>query len=146
MTRPPAPNPCDTCPYRLDVPSGVWAASEYAKLPPYDNPTPFQPIGVFMCHQNDMSEPAARVCAGWAGCHDGTGLLALRIAVSRGDMTPEVAEAICDYTTPVALFRSGAEAAEHGMAQIDAPSPDAEQAMVKIIRKRPSVASPESRK
>lgn len=25
--------PCDTCPYRQDAPSGLWSASEYAKLP-----------------------------------------------------------------------------------------------------------------
>lgn len=24
--------PCETCPYRRDVPSGVWSADEYRKL------------------------------------------------------------------------------------------------------------------
>ncbi len=138
-TRPPAPNPCASCPYRRDVPSGVWAASEYAKLPPYDNETPFQPMAVFLCHQTDQDNPAARVCAGWAGCHDGGSLLAVRMGSLNG-LSSETIEAICGYTTTVELFASGAEAAEHGMAGIDAPSVDAERAMAKIIRKRPSVS------
>jgi hypothetical protein len=33
---PPAPKPCESCPYRKDVPSGVWSEGEYRKLPQYD--------------------------------------------------------------------------------------------------------------
>lgn len=32
--------PCSACPYRVDVPAGVWAREEYDKLDPYDLPTP----------------------------------------------------------------------------------------------------------
>lgn len=36
-------NPCHSCPYRRDVPSGVWATEEYDKLLPYDADTASQP-------------------------------------------------------------------------------------------------------
>jgi hypothetical protein len=36
----PTKYPCPSCPYRKDVPSGVWAPEEYDKLPAYDNDTP----------------------------------------------------------------------------------------------------------
>ena len=50
--RPPAKSPCGSCPYRQDVPSGVWAASEYEKLPAYDAPETFmQPPGLFIREQ-----------------------------------------------------------------------------------------------
>jgi hypothetical protein len=108
--RPPAPRPCRSCPYRQDVPARVWAAAEYRVLPEFDLPTPYQPHFVFRCHQAD-----GRVCAGWAGCHDGDHLLSLRIAVARGEMTPAVARAVIDYKSPVPLFRTGAEAADWGL-------------------------------
>lgn len=123
----PARRPCDTCPYRRDVPSGVWDRSEYAKLPRYDEPTIEQPEGVWRCHTSPV-----RVCAGWAGCHDGDELLALRIALLLGAMTPETAEAVRDYTSPVPLFASGAQAAAHGLRDIDAPGPQARAAIAKI--------------
>lgn len=134
--RPPAPRPCDSCPYRQDVPSGIWAASEYAKLPAYDAPTYAQPARLFLCHQHDRDDDRARVCSGWAGCHDGDHLLALRIAVADGEITEEVAAAIRDYASPVPLFSSGAEAAVHGMREISKPSWDACTAIDKISRNR----------
>lgn len=128
---PPARLPCPTCPYRIDVPSGIWDASEYAKLPGYDEPTFGQPAGVWRCHTRPVS-----VCAGWAGCHDGEELLALRIALALGAMTPEVAKAIRGYTSPVPLFASGTEAAEHGLRDIEDPGPKARAAIAKIERAR----------
>lgn len=127
----PAPNPCVSCPYRLDVPSGVWAEEEYRKLPPYDAETGLQPVGVFMCHQQD-----GRVCAGWAACHDMDENLGLRIAVADDRMTVEVATAICDYTTPVPVFESGAAAATHGLRDLEAPGDDAAAVMRKVTRRR----------
>nr|WP_280343300.1 DUF6283 family protein [Nocardia neocaledoniensis] len=35
---PPAPRPCVSCPYRRDVPSGVWDFGEYEKLRGYVPP------------------------------------------------------------------------------------------------------------
>jgi hypothetical protein len=126
--RPPAPRPCESCPYRLDVPSGVWAAEEYAKLPDYDLPTPYQPPAVFLCHQHD-----GRACAGWAGCHDGDHLLALRFAGVSG-LSTETVDAIRDYRSPVPLHASGTEAAAHGMADLLNPGPDARHVQVKLRR------------
>lgn len=138
-TQPPAKNPCKTCPYREDVPSGVWAAEEYAKLPAYDEPTYAQPPKLFQCHVNDHDDDRARVCAGWAGCHDMDESMALRIAVVSGEITPETAKAIVDYVSPVPLFASGAEAAAHGMREIEDPSPEAIAATNKIARTRTDV-------
>ncbi|MEV7675059.1 DUF6283 family protein [Streptomyces sp. NPDC088752] len=135
-TLPPAPRPCEYCPYRRDVPSGVWDESEYAKLPPYDEPTYAQPVRVFDCHVHDADSARSRVCGGWAGCHDGAHLLALRIAVVSGAMTPEDMDATIDYVSPVPLFDSGAEAAAHGMREIKNRGPEARAAIRKIRRIR----------
>jgi hypothetical protein len=117
----------------------VWAASEYGKLPAYDRPTSEQPIGVFLCHQTDRDSSQSRVCAGWAGCHDGAHLLALRFAAITGSMTPEAVDATVDYVSPVPLFRSGADAARHGLAQIRRPGTRAVTTMGKIARRRGDV-------
>ena len=120
--------PCPSCPYRRDVPSGIWDASEYDKLPAYDGDVPDQlaagALGVFMCHQ--MS---GQICAGWAGCHDMANNLAVRMA---RDIDP----AIFDYVSPVPLFASGAEAAEHGKRQITRPGPAAVRQQRSIVRKQ----------
>lgn len=123
----PAPRPCESCPYRQDVPSGVWAPEEYQKLSGYDRDTPFQPTGVFRCHQRN-----GRVCAGWAGCHDGVHLLALRLAGRDGTMTAADVDATIDYVSPVPLFASGAEAAAHGLAEVDRPGVAAARMISKL--------------
>ncbi|SEE71658.1 hypothetical protein SAMN05216532_8486 [Streptomyces sp. 2231.1] len=133
---PPAPRPCASCAYRIDVPSGVWSQEEYGKLPRYDGPTWTQPLGLFLCHQHDRGDDRARVCGGWAGWHDGDHLLALRVAAAAGDIDLETAEAIRDYLSPVALFASGAEAAAHGIREITGPGPDARRSIAKIRRTR----------
>lgn len=126
----PAPSPCGTCPYRRDVPSGIWHPDEYAKLPRYDMPTEHQPPGVFRCHL--FRDESPRVCAGWAGCHDGDDLLALRVGVLTGTVTVETAEAVRDYCSPVPLFASGTEAAAHGLREVGSPSSEALRAMAKV--------------
>lgn len=127
--RRPRPRPCDSCPYRRDVPAGVWAASEYEKLPPYDNDTGDQPPGVFMCHQADGT-----VCAGWASVHGNRDNLALRLARA---IDPEIdVGAVVAYRSPVPLFASGAEAAEHGLSGVPDPGPDADALMAKLRLQR----------
>lgn len=124
----PAKRPCVSCPYRQDVPSGLWVREEYEKLPDYDKPTGNQPPAAFFCHQND-----GRLCAGWVGCH-GTDALGLRIllyTVPRKD-----ADAIINYETDVPLFASGTEACVHGLEEIDDPGPAAKLLMMKITEKR----------
>ena len=131
MTRGPASRPCGSCPYRHDVPSGVWHPSEYAKLPAYDNDTAGQPPHLFLCHQQD-----GRVCAGWAGCHDGAHLLALRVAAMSGTLTDDDLEATINYVSPVPLFGSGAEAAAHGLTDVDQPDERACRTIDSLTRKR----------
>lgn len=130
QVRRPAPRPCESCPYRVDAPAGLWAAEEYEKLPRFDLETPFQPTGVFLCHQQN-----GRVCAGWAGCHDGENLLGLRIAQSTGMMAPAEIEATIAYRSPVPLHRSGAEAAAWGLSALDSPDRAAGRIAAKLLRK-----------
>ena len=134
MIQAPAPRPCSSCPYRRDVPSGIWATEEYEKLRDYDKETWGQPMELFQCHQNDHDSAQARLCAGWVGCH-GDQLLALRLAIAYQRIDP----AVMDYTTPVPLFTSGAEAADHGEAGIDAPDDAACRLIRKITRTRSDV-------
>lgn len=133
MTGPPAVRPCESCPYRRDVPPGIWHASEYDKLRRYDGETPTQPLEVFVCHQFGRGA-GARICAGWAGCHDGDELFSLRWAISGGDISAETFRAIIDYVSPVPLFGSGAEAAEHGMSGQTERRPDTVRLAAKLAR------------
>jgi hypothetical protein len=122
----PRPRPCASCPYRRNVPSGVWDASEYEKLPEYDKDMGDQPAAVFFCHQKDGS-----VCSGWLGYHDPADLLAVRLGVMSGRL-----DVSCiDYHTDVPLFASGAEAAEHGAREILAPGARAQETIRKVARK-----------
>lgn len=125
--------PCKSCPYRRDVPSGVWHESEYDKLPRYDGEVISQLLagaaGLFMCHQKD-----GHLCAGWIATHGVDNLLALR-------MSP-VAPEVWDYECPVPVFASGAEAAAHGMAEILNPAPLAQRTIGRLARKRMAARSP----
>lgn len=110
----------------------MWDSSEYEKLPTYDGPTWAQPVGVFLCHQQD-----GRVCAGWAAVHDMDEAMSIRLAAAAGLIDPDDLEAIRDYTTDVPLFESGAEAARHGLALVDVPPAEAAR-MIEKLRKRRS--------
>lgn len=120
--------PCKSCPYRKDVPSGVWAEEEYEKLPLYDGEIIDQFTkggrGLFLCHQKDNN-----VCAGWLATHGTDNLLALRM---QGHL---VKEEVWDYESPIPVFASGAEAAAHGMAEIDEPSEQASKIVSRLSRK-----------
>ncbi|MFC1436631.1 DUF6283 family protein [Streptacidiphilus sp. N1-10] len=134
--RRPAPRPCKSCLYRRDVPSGVWAHEEYEKLRRYDAPTVDQPPRLFQCHQTDADSTIARICAGWAGCHDSAHLLALRIAILEGSIDETTYQAMLEYESSVPLFASGNEAADHGQADTNDPRDDAERLVAKITRTR----------
>jgi len=124
----PQPRPCATCPYRRSVPSGIWDAEEYEKLPEYDREMPEQPLASFYCHQRDGS-----VCSGWLGHREyPSDLLAVRLGVSAGHLDVSCIE----YETDVPLFQSGAEAAAHGMRDIEHPGRMAQKAIDKIVTKR----------
>ena len=121
-------NPCASCPFRQNVPSGVWDESEYEKLKEYDGETHEQTsVATFLCHHGD-----GQVCSGWLGHRDPLDMLAVRIGISLGKLDPSVAE----YTTSVPLFETGAAAAEHGMKEIEAPGPKAAETIKKVIKRR----------
>lgn len=124
----PAPRPCGSCPYRRDVPAGVWDGSEYEKLPLYDAPTGDQPSAIFKCHQDD-----GRACAGWVACNDMAENLAIRLALLDGRLTDDQFDALLDYETPTPLFGSGQEAADHGRSVL-IPGPDALRIISKQLR------------
>lgn len=119
------PVPCRACPYRRDVPSGVWSANEYAKLEDYDRETGAQPMASFACHATPK-----RLCAGWATCH-GYSLLALRFESLINRKRVEIPK----ETVP--LFTSGKEAADHGRRDIENPSPEAIEMMAYLQEKHP---------
>lgn len=132
----PAKNPCGSCPYRQDAPSGLWHESEYDKLREYDRETGFQPSDFFFCHTT-----TERLCAGWVGCHDMDENMALRLA-SLGvnpNVRPEDVDAVRDYSTDVPLFGSGEEAYRHGMAEYENPGPRVDREIRKIKRMRRDV-------
>lgn len=119
--------PCKSCPYRRDVPAGIWAESEYDKLERYDGEpfTQIDGLSLFMCHQK-----SGELCGGWLGCHGPHELLALRLHADEVDPT------VFDYTTSVPLFESGAAAAEHGMSGIEEPDDLAIRTIDRIAEKR----------
>jgi len=121
--------PCKSCPYRKDVPSGVWAAREYDKLPRYDGSISEQAFGggmaPFYCHQQN-----GKLCAGWVGCHGPDHLLALRLQAAF------VTKAVWEYVSPVKLFKSGAEACAHGKRAIMRPGKRARRVVAQLSRKR----------
>jgi hypothetical protein len=122
--------PCGSCPYRKDVPSGVWADEEYRKLPPYDGEGIEQPLAAFFCHQQ-----TGCLCAGWVGCHDMDNSLGLRMALAAGAISEaEYVEAL-DYECPIPLWESGQAAHDHGVAEIETPSVQAVRVIGKLTRK-----------
>jgi len=125
--------PCEACPYRRDVPSGLWQEHEYDKLVDYDAPTGEQPFATFACH----ASPEAH-CHGWAVVHMNRGheneLLALRVSPPDGGIPQEV----------VPLFDSGEEAAEHGKADLEEPSEEAWIAMDRLMKKHPRLREREN--
>lgn len=127
-TRGPARKPCPSCPYRRDVPPGVWDVSEYAKLPLYDRVTMGQPMNAFACHQQN-----GRLCAGWVGCHDMDESLSFRL-ISRW-MSLEDVEATLTYQSPVPLFESGQQACVHGLSEYEAISDKARSLQEKITKR-----------
>jgi len=127
VTKPPAKKPCPSCPYRCDVPSGVWADEEYEKLPVFDDPNASP--AVFYCHQQ-----TGHLCAGWVGVHDMENMIGIRLAALDGRLTPDDVEAVLDYTTDVPLFESGAAAAAHGMDQLATPDTEATRLIRKLLK------------
>lgn len=122
--------PCASCPYRRDVPSGIWSSEEYEKILRYDNETWQQPPRAFLCHQADGC-----LCRGWLDVH-GSGLLGLRIACAIGTLDPEAVSKALDEDPATPVFASAAEAAKHGRRAIKRPGKKAREMVSKLEKKR----------
>ena len=121
------PNPCETCPYRKDTPSGIWAAEEYRKLPQYD--IQFAMPGTFLCHNGaPKPEDNRTLCRGWVEVHDQN--LNVRLACAQTEWTEESLK-----PTKVPLYKSGEEAARAGMRRIKNPSVAARLKVIKLKRR-----------
>jgi hypothetical protein len=123
--------PCGSCPYRRDVPSGIWEQHEYDKLPEYDGETWQQSPALFLCHQRD-----GNLCGGWLACHGPDELLALRF---HGAKYPDA----FSYETNVPVFSTGAAARRHGMRDIPQPGSKAGKMIAGLVRKRVSPPRPD---
>lgn len=120
--------PCVSCPYRRDVPGGVWHLTEYEKLFKYDDMEDPDSFNVFLCHQlND------RACAGWVAVHDMENSIGLRLAASKGYVTDP--GAFLEFETDVELFESGTEAAMHGLRSIRDPDTKAKRMIERLEKK-----------
>jgi hypothetical protein len=121
MTQPIRSESCTACPYRRDVPSGVWAAHEYDKLAEYDGETHEQPMGAFMCHATPEN-----LCHGWVVVHGRQDHAHEPIAFRMWGIDPSTVE----EHTP--LFSSGTEACEHGKRDIEHPSDEAREVVARL--------------
>lgn len=127
----PRRSPCGSCPYRVDVPPGVWDASEYGLLPMYDGDIGDQveakAFAPFYCHQAD-----GRICSGWLGVGDPVNLLAVRIGIVDGRLDPSCV----GYLTRVRLHSSHGAAAAFGLSRIENPPVEAREVVAKILRSK----------
>lgn len=97
-------------------------------------------MGLFLCHQTSAVDPRSRLCSGWVGCH-GSELLALRLGAVTGRLDAETVAEVFDYSTSVPLFASGAEAAAHGIRDVEQPGAAALAAITKIAARRPDITT-----
>lgn len=122
-----APNPCASCPYRKDTPSGVWSAEEYKKLPRYDDAWE---MSIFLCHSAG-GDPKTNntLCRGWFEVHHqnyGVRLASYRVEWNKANLTP----------TNVPLYDSGAEACAAGLRRLEHPPLAARIFIEKITARR----------
>ena len=121
--------PCASCPYRRDTPPGIWDASEYEKLRHYVEPFPETGLPIlapFLCHLSPQLKEKA-ICRGW-------------LAVERDSVAARIA--LIQQTIPLdefkgaphaALYATGAEAAEAGLAGIEEPSDAARRCIHRLL-------------
>lgn len=130
MTKPidVAKEPCSSCPYRRDVPSGLWHRSEYKKLPEYDEGAEPPSIALFLCHQTNATGRET-VCRGWLSVHRNS--IAVRLALMQGNVTEKQVRA----RVATELHESGDAACAAGLLRIRRPGKDAEVLREKLLQK-----------
>lgn len=127
------PEPCASCPYRTDHPSGTWAPEEYLKLLEFADPDIGESVaglGVFLCHHSRLGFAEHAACRGWASVESQS--LAVRMAFARHVLDPTE---VLDHTPSISLFNTGQEAAENGLRDIDRPGKLARTMQADIRRK-----------
>jgi len=121
------PEPCLTCPYRKDVPSGVWHREEYEKLRAYDdNLNP--PLALFLCHQTNVANREI-LCKGWVMVHRDS------IASRMGQLKGEI-DATAFTPCQVELHESGNAAADFGEMDVKRPKKKARKVVEKLHKTR----------
>lgn len=130
--------PCSTCPYLCDTPSGMWARSEYEKLPGYDRDALAQgrlELAPFACHQTSTrpDDAPTLVCRGWLAVSPDS--IAARMAVIDGKLSIEQVTEAADSWEEGVLYASGQEAYEAGIEDLADPSPEARQKAERLIRR-----------
>lgn len=128
---PVAPEPCGSCPYRRDVPPGIWAAEEYHKLTRFAGeatPERLPALGTFLCHQ---THPLGRetLCRGWLTVERES--LAVRLGCIEGRIDPRQVDA----PVTALLYDSGAQAAAMGLRGVRRPSGAAKRLIARLARK-----------
>ena len=94
--------PCNSCPYLLSTPLGVWHITEYIKLLDYDGETFEQrSFGLFLCHQTGQD-----LCKGWVATHGLDELVAIRL---HGDEISDIGLRNASLPTKGEVYKSGAE-------------------------------------
>lgn len=119
--------PCPSCPYRRDCPSGLWHPDEYAKLPRFDEDADDPHFAEFLCHHTTPAAPS--LCRGWLSVHAES--VAVRLAVVRGHVRAKDVRA----RVRAALFSTGAEAAAHGLRSVARPG-RAARAMIRRLEQK----------
>jgi hypothetical protein len=123
-----AAEPCNSCPYRKDVPSGVWSPEEYQKLPTYDENVPEPAFAAFLCHQTNLAGKQT-ACRGWLSVHKNS--IAVRLAVLTGQVT--VKQVLAKVRAK--LYRTGAAACRAGMKHVKHPTIQARLLIMKLRKK-----------
>lgn len=120
-------NPCPSCPYRRDCPSGVWAHEEYEKLRAYDDrDAMFLPV--FLCHHSNAGPKT--VCKGWLTVH-AEDSKTIRLMYYTGQVT---AEQVMQKPT-VPLFATGKAAADAGQKKIRQPGKRARRIATSLLKR-----------
>jgi len=121
--------PCSTCPYRRDTAPGIWDASEYERLPDWDEGSTTIQVGLFLCHNSAFKEPDV-LCRGWLSVASES--IAVRLAMADGKIDPDEVYAEVD----VPLYDSGQEACDAGLAGVEDPDISARKAIDRLTKKR----------
>lgn len=120
--------PCGSCPYRKDVPAGVWHPEEYTKLSGFTpkDPRSVPAMGTFLCHNHEEKDRV--LCRGWTFVERESP--AVKLLVYLGRVEPDD---VCQ-TPRTPLFETGQEAALHGLSGVKKPTKAARRLQDKITR------------